>query len=91
MKRYLIERNIPSGGSLERAQFAEAAKKSNDVLEELRPGIQWIQSYVTANKLYCIYLAEDEALIQRHAERSGFPANVVNRIASVIDPGTAAE
>jgi hypothetical protein len=91
MKRYVIERSIPGVGSLERQQFQAAAKKSNDVLEELGPGIQWQQSYVTADKLYCIYLAEDEALIHRHAERSGFPANVVNRIGRVIDPGTAAE
>jgi hypothetical protein len=91
MKRYVIERNIPKVGSLERGQFQAAAKKSNDVLEELGPGIQWIQSYVTADKLYCIYLAEDEALIHRHAERSGFPANVVNRVGRILDPSAAAE
>ena len=86
MKRYVIERNIPKIGDSDREQFKAATKKSNAVLEELSPGIQWVQSFVTADKIYCVYLAEDEALIHRHAERSGFPANVVNSVARILDP-----
>jgi Protein of unknown function (DUF4242) len=89
MKRYVIERNIPKIGSSEREQFRAAAQKSNGVLEEIGPGIQWVQSFVTADKLYCIYLAEDIALIHRHAERSGFPAHVVSEASRILDPTSA--
>jgi hypothetical protein len=90
MKKYLIERAIPSVGTMEREQLRQAAAKSNQVLHQLGPQIQWVESYVTADKLFCIYLAEDEALIHRHAQMSGFPATRVTEISKTIDPTTAA-
>lgn len=89
MKKFLIEREIPGVGTLEREQLREAAAKSNDVLRQLGPKIQWVESYVAADKLFCIYLAEDEALIHQHAEISGFPATTVTDISKTIDPTTA--
>ncbi len=73
MKRFVIEREIPQVGSLEREQLREAAKTSNRALRELGPDIQWIESFVAADKTFCIYLAKDEEVIRRHAEISGFP------------------
>lgn len=90
MKKYLIERAIPSVGTMEREQLRLAAAKSNQVLHQLGPQIQWVESYVAADKLFCIYLAEDEALIHRHAQISGFPATRVTEISKTIDPTTAA-
>lgn len=90
MKRFVIEREIPSVGTLEREQFREAAQKSNSVLHQLGPDIQWVQSYVTQDRIYCVYLATDAALIRKHAEMSGFPANKVTEVKRVIDPSTAA-
>ena len=90
MKRYLIERDIPDAGTLEREQLKAAAQKSNQVLHQLGPDIQWVQSYVTKDKIFCIYLASDEGIIHRHAEMSGFPATKVTEIGKVIDPTTAA-
>ena len=89
MKKYVIEREIPKVGSLTPQQLREAAGKSNDVLAQLGPDIQWKESYVTADKLFCVYLAKDEEVIQRHAELSGFPATKVTEIGRVIDPTTA--
>jgi hypothetical protein len=89
MKKYLVEREIPKVGTLEREQLREAAAKSNHVLRELGPDIQWVESFVAADKLFCVYLANDEALIQRHAEISGFPATIVTEITKTIDPTTA--
>lgn len=89
MKKYVIEREIPRVGSLTPQQLREAAGKSNDVLAQLGPDIQWQESYVTADKLFCVYLAKDEEVIQRHAELSGFPATKVTEIGRVIDPTTA--
>ncbi len=89
MKKYLIERAIPSVGTMEREQLRQAAAKSNQVLHQLGPQIQWVESYVSADKLFCIYLAEDEALIHRHAQISGFPATKVTEISKTIDPTTA--
>jgi hypothetical protein len=89
MKTYLIERAIPSVGTMEREQLRDAAAKSNQVLDQLGPQIQWVESYVAADKLFCIYLAEDEALIHRHAQISGFPATKVTEISKTIDPTTA--
>lgn len=88
MKRFLIEREIPQVGTLDREQMQAAAKKSNDVLRQLGPDIQWIQSFVAENKLFCIYLAKDEEIIQCHAELSGFPATKITEIRKVIDPTT---
>ncbi len=90
MKKYMIEREIPKIGSLEREQLQQGAAKSNLVLRQLGPDIQWLESFVTANKMYCMYLAKDEALIHRHAELSGFPATKVTEIGAMIDPTTAA-
>jgi hypothetical protein len=91
MKRYMIEREIPKIGSLQRAQLQEGAAKSNQVLRQLGPDIQWLESYVTADKMYCMYLATNEALIHRHAELSGFPATKVTEIGRMIDPTTATQ
>lgn len=89
MKKYLIEREIPKIGALKPGQLQEGAAKSNQVLRQLGPDIQWLESFVTANKMYCMYLAKDEALIYRHAELSGFPATKVTEIGATIDPTTA--
>ena len=90
MKRYVIERDIPGVGTLEREQLRQAAAKSNSVLHDLGPDIQWVQSYATENRLYCVYLAKNEALIRKHAEISGFPASKISEVRRVIDPTTAA-
>jgi len=90
MKKYMIEREIPKIGALDRQQLQEGAAKSNKVLRQLGPDIQWLESFVTANKMYCMYLATDEALIRRHAELSGFPATKITEINTLIDPTTAA-
>ncbi len=90
MKKYMIEREIPKIGSLEREQLQQGAAKSNQVLRQLGPDIQWLESFVTANKMYCMYLAKDEELIRRHADLSGFPATKVTEIGVTIDPTTAA-
>ncbi len=90
MKKYMIEREIPKIGTLQREQLQEGAAKSNQVLRQLGPDIQWLESFVTPDKMYCMYLATDEALIRRHAELSGFPASKVTEIGKIIDPTTAA-
>ncbi len=89
MKRYVIEREIPEVGTFEREQLRGAAAKSNEALAQLAPKIQWVHSYVAANQTFCIYLAESEADILRHAEISGFPANRITEISKIIDPTTA--
>ncbi len=89
MKRFVIEREIPEVGSFERGQLKGAAAKSNDALAQLAPKIQWVHSYVAANQTFCIYLAENEEVIHRHAEISGFPANRITEIGKIIDPTTA--
>jgi Protein of unknown function (DUF4242) len=89
MKKYMIEREIPRVGSLEREQLQEAAAKSNQVLRQLGPDIQWSESFLTADKMFCVYLAKDEALIRRHADLSGFPATKITEIGQMIDPTTA--
>ena len=89
MKKYMIEREIPKVGSLEREQLQEAAARSNQVLRQLGPNIQWSESFLTADKMFCVYLAKDEALIRRHADLSGFPATKITEIGQMIDPTTA--
>ena len=89
MKKYMIEREIPKVGSLEREQLQEAAAKSNQVLRQLGTDIQWSESFLTADKMFCVYLAKDEALIRRHADLSGFPATKITEIGQMIDPTTA--
>ncbi|MDQ7249131.1 DUF4242 domain-containing protein [Dongia sedimenti] len=89
MRRFVIERDIPKVGSFEREQLKGAAAKSNAVLAQLSPDIQWEHSYVAGDKTFCIYLARDEAMIRRHAEISGFPANKITEVRKMIDPTTA--
>jgi hypothetical protein len=90
MRKYVIERDIPKVGTFEREQLREAAKTSNAALAKLGPNIQWVESYVAADKTFCLYLASDEAIIRRHAEVSGFPATKITEVRRVIDPTTAA-
>ena len=92
MPRYVIERDIPEIGSADRDALREAASKSNGVLAEMKAeekSIQWEHSYVAGNKTFCVYIADDERLIQEHAERSGFPATQVTEVRKMIDPVTA--
>ena len=89
MKRFVIEREIPDIGSFEQEQLRGAAAKSNEALAQLAPKIQWVHSYVAANQTFCIYLAKDEDVIKRHAEISGFPANIITEIKGMFDPTTA--
>jgi hypothetical protein len=90
MKRYLIERNIPGVGSLDARQLKEAAAKSNAALAQLGGKVQWVQSYVVDDKTFCEYLADSEADVQAHAQASGFPANKVTEVRTMIAPMTAA-
>lgn len=89
MHKYIIERDLPGVGTLERAELKAAAARSNAALAQLAPDIQWVQSYVADHKTFCVYLAKDEAVIRKHAEISGFPATKITRISKVIDPTTA--
>jgi hypothetical protein len=89
MPKYIIEREIPGAGKLSQQELQVISEKSCCVLRNLGPTIQWIESYVTDDKVYCVYIAPDEALIRQHAEQGGFPANSIRRIRSKIDPTTA--
>ena len=89
LRRYIIERDIPKVGSLEREQLKAAAAKSNGVLRVLGPDIQWAESFVAADRTFCVYLAANEDIIRKHAEISGFPANRIVEIVRTIDPTTA--
>ena len=90
MKKYIIERDIPKVGTLEREQLRQAAAKSNQVLDQLGSDIQWSESFIAADKMFCVYLANDEAVIRKHAELSGFPATKITEIGKIIDPTTGA-
>ncbi|MXO59545.1 DUF4242 domain-containing protein [Altererythrobacter salegens] len=87
MKRYVIERDLPGVGGMSNTDLGGAAKTSNAALDEI-PGVQWEHSYVAGDKTFCIYLAESEERIQEHAAKSGFPANVVTEVLTIIDPTT---
>jgi Protein of unknown function (DUF4242) len=89
MRKYVIEREIPKVGTLQGEPLREAACTSNKVLNQLGPDIQWVQSFVAADKMFCVYLAKNEAIIQQHADQSGFPATRITEIGKVIDPTTA--
>ncbi len=89
MPKFVIERDIPGLGQLSDEELREISKKSRAVLDGLGPEIQWLQSYVTADKLYCVYIAPDENLIKEHAKRGGFPANRISAVRRLIDPTTA--
>jgi hypothetical protein len=88
LRKFIIERDIPGAGSLEREQLRGAAAQSNGVLRDLGPDIQWVESYVAADKTFCVYLAKDEEIIRKHAEISGFPATKITEIRKMIDPTT---
>jgi hypothetical protein len=89
MKTYLVERNIPDAGKLTPEQLKIISQKSSSVLNCMGPNIEWVQSYVTADKFFCVYKARNEELIKEHAAMGGFPANVIREIASGISPATA--
>src|SRR5205823_7735976 len=84
MPKFVIERNLPGAGSLSSDELHAIAKKSNEVLADMAPRAQWLQSYVTADKIYCVYVADNEAAVREHAECGGFPADVVSRVGAVI-------
>jgi hypothetical protein len=89
MRRFIIERDIPQIGTAERDALRAAAEKSNSVLAQLAPDIQWVESYVAADKTFCVYLSRDEAVIRKHSEMSGFPASKITEVSKTIDPTTA--
>lgn len=89
MPKFVIERDIPGVGAMTPAQLQAASQKSCAVLNEIGPQIQWVHSYVTPDRLYCLYIAPDESAIREHAKRSGFPATRISRVKTVIDPTTA--
>lgn len=89
MPKFVIEREIPGAGNLTDAQLREVSQHSAQVLREMGPNIQWLHSYITGDKVYCVYLAPDEATIQEHAKRVGLPANRVSAVRRLIDPATA--
>jgi hypothetical protein len=87
----MIERELPGAGRLSAADLQAISRKSCDVLAELGSHIQWLHSFVTADKVYCVYIAPDEQLIREHAQRGGFPASRISEITSIIDPSTAVD
>lgn len=89
MPKYIIERNIPGAGSLTSQELQGISQKSCGVLHDMGPQIQWLESYVTDDKVYCVYIAPDEATLRSHAEKGGFPADNIARIKTIIDPTTA--
>ena len=89
MPRYVIERELPGAGNLSKDDLHAISQKSCSVLREMGPRIQWIQSYVSDDKVYCVYYAADEKMVREHAERGGFPVNRVSEVRTVIDPVTA--
>ncbi|MGB8510044.1 MAG: DUF4242 domain-containing protein [Pyrinomonadaceae bacterium] len=91
MPKFLIEREIPGAGDLTAPELQAIAQKSCGVLRGMGPQIQWVESYVTGDKIYCIYIAPDEATVREHAAQGGFPANRVSEIKRMIDPTTAEE
>ena len=86
MPKFVIEREVPGAGNLSDAQLREISQRSVSVLREMGPGIQWLHSYITGDKVYCVYLAPDEASIQEHARRVGLPANRISAVRRLIDP-----
>ena len=89
MPQYLIQRDIPGAGKLSSAELKAISQKSREVLSEMGPQIQWVESYVTGDQIHCIYRAPNEEMVREHARRGGFPANKVSEIKTVIDPTTA--
>jgi hypothetical protein len=91
MPKYVIEREIPGAGNLSPQDLQAISQKSCSVLQNLGPQIQWVESFVTADKVYCVYIAPSEDMIRSHAQQGGFPANKISEIKTVIDPTTAEE
>ncbi len=89
MPKYVIERELPGAGKLTAEELRAISQKSCGVLRDLGPEVQWIESYVTSDRIYCVYRAPSEELIRRHAEQGGFPANRISKVERVIDPTTA--
>jgi hypothetical protein len=89
MPKYVIEREIPGAGDLSSEQLHGVSQTSCNVLNEMGPQIQWVQSYVTGDKVYCVYIAPNEEMIREHASRGGFPANKISEVKNIIDPTTA--
>ncbi len=89
MPKFIIERNMAAVGKATRSELQSTSAKSNEVLKELGPKIQWVESYVTKDKIYCIYIAANEDLIRQHAERMGIPADEIVEVRTIIDPTTA--
>ena len=89
MKKFIIERNIPNIGDADEDALQAASRQSCDALKEVGPQVQWVESYVTVDKTFCVYLAEDESFIKQHAEISGFPANNITEVLNIINPVTA--
>ncbi|WP_089832095.1 DUF4242 domain-containing protein [Chitinophaga filiformis] len=89
MPKYVIERDIPGAGQLTAEQLKGVSQSSCDVLRNMGPEIQWVQSYVTGDKIYCVYIAPNEEMIREHARKGGFPANTINQVTAIIDPATA--
>ena len=89
MPKFVIERDLPGAGKLPAEKLREISKKSTSVLEGLGPQIQWVQSYVTDDKIYCVYIAPNDEMIREHARRGGFPAGRISEIRTMIDPTTA--
>ena len=89
MPKFVIERDVPGAGNLTDAQLRDMSQKSVSVLKGLGPEIQWLHSYITGDKVYCVYLASDDAIIREHAKRAGIPANRVSAVRRLIDPATA--
>lgn len=89
MPKYVIEREIPGAGDLSKEELYGISQTSCNVLTELGPKIQWLESYVTGDKIYCVYIAENEEMVREHATRGGFPANKISEVKTIIDPTTA--
>jgi hypothetical protein len=89
MPKYVIEREIPGAGNLSADDLKAISQTSCGVLQEMGPEIQWLESFVTDDKIYCVYVAPNETMVREHAAKGGFPANVVSPVSTVIDPTTA--
>lgn len=89
MPKFVIEREIPNAGDLSPTELKAISQKSCGVLREMGPAIQWVQSYVTGDKIYCVYIAPNEAMIREHARQGGFPADRVSEVTTIIDPTTS--
>lgn len=89
MRKFVIEREIPGIGGADSNQLRDIARKSNGILESLGSDIQWLETFVAGDKCYCVYLAKDEAIIRKHAEKGGFPANRISEVKRMIEPATA--